>query len=81
MKKERIISVLVVLAVLLVTSCSKIEPLNEKKAECCESSSNDMQVNALMINDNEGESGSSGITDPDHDGDHDKDDSSESKEQ
>ncbi|CAG5079819.1 hypothetical protein [Parvicella tangerina] len=80
MRIEKLISVLVVLSLLFVVSCSKFEPLNEKKVESVKAvgdvDNDNLQDKALG---GEDESGSSTITDPDHDEDHDKDDSAESK--
>lgn len=72
MKKNRIISLLALLTVVFVTSCSKFEPLNEKHCADYLSDSEEVEVSAIMLDDN---TENPNITDPDHDEDHDKDDS------
>ncbi|MCB9188102.1 MAG: hypothetical protein H6599_02350 [Flavobacteriales bacterium] len=75
MNIKKIISVLAVLTIVLVSSCSKMEPLKER-VECCESISGEApEATAIMVIDNNNDS--NGITDPDHDEEHDKDDSAE----
>lgn len=83
MKTMKIIGVLAVFAVVFMTSCAKMDPLNEKEGvvfcgtgEC---GVEDDMSKAMFLESED--LGNEGITDPDHDEDHDKDDSHESREE
>lgn len=72
MKTTRIISGLALLFTLMVSSCCKMEPLQEKGTHC-EESTQVIEKSAIMIQGDTYDD-TNGITDPDHDEDHDKDD-------
>jgi hypothetical protein len=81
MKRTKVISGLAVLAIVFTTSCSKMQPLDEKEeVVTCEGICGTEEAKGMILVDENGPNGT-GITDPDHDEEHDKDDSSASKEE
>ena len=69
MKALSKISILIILFVLAVSSCSKMDPLKEKKFTSAEETQDKAMRLGIVGEDSEDD----GITDPDHDEDHDKD--------
>lgn len=82
MNLKKAISILSLMAVVFVTSCSKVDSLKEKEDKsdescCCDGVCDADSKGMVLTNEN----GDPNITDPDHDEEHDKDDAIEVKEE